>query len=138
MSDIELIVRGIIVQDEKILLCKNLEQGFYYLPGGHVERGEFPEQAFKREMLEELGKNTQNIKKIAETKNSFVEKGKECSEVAHIYLAVLENYENIKSLESHIAFEWIPIEKFNSIDFKPHKAIEDIFKSIEANKIFWI
>ena len=51
MTKIELIARGIIINDGKILLCDNLKKGYYFLPGGQIEEGEDIETALKREML---------------------------------------------------------------------------------------
>lgn len=49
---------GLITKRDKILLVKrDIEpfQGFWVLPGGHVDYNEKVEQAIKREMKEELG-----------------------------------------------------------------------------------
>lgn len=135
---LELIVRAIVVNNGKILLCQNLKHGYYFLPGGHIEEGESPEQTFRREMLEEVGIAVKNIIQIAEVKNSYTEEEEQYNETIYVCLASLENYENIKSLESHITFAWIPVAEFNSADFKPEKAKGDILKAIEANKDFWI
>ncbi len=141
MLNIEHIVRGIIVRDGKILLCrniKNLKSGHYFLLGGHIEKGESAEEALRREMVEEIGRSVKNAKQIAEVKNSFVQEGKERNEIFHIYLATLENYQNIKSLEDHLAFEWISIDRLDVIDFRPKKVIGEILRDIEQNKDFWI
>ena len=137
MNKPELIVRGIIVSDNKILLCKNLKHSYYFLPGGHIEGGENADSAFRREVVEELGKVTKDIKFVAEVKNSYLEEDKEHGEVIYVYLATLEDYENIKSLENHIAFDWVPISEFDSTNFKPENAKKDILQSIKENKVFW-
>lgn len=52
-------VNVIIVKDNKILLSKRQNKswgnGMFVLPGGHVEQGETPLKAIKREIKEELG-----------------------------------------------------------------------------------
>jgi ADP-ribose pyrophosphatase YjhB (NUDIX family) len=45
----------VTVQDEKLLLVRVRENVHWYLPGGKIEIGEPPEQALRRELLEELG-----------------------------------------------------------------------------------
>jgi len=53
-----LAVDGIILRGDKVLLTKREIypfQGYWVLPGGHVEYGEKVEEAIKREMKEELG-----------------------------------------------------------------------------------
>ena len=52
-------VNVVIVKDNKILLSKRQNKswgnGMFVLPGGHVEQGETPLKAIKREVKEELG-----------------------------------------------------------------------------------
>lgn len=52
-------IRAVIIEDARILLCKHRDdRGFWYVtPGGGVEEGETLEEAFQREMREELDAN---------------------------------------------------------------------------------
>lgn len=55
----EAIVAGVMIQDGRILLCHRSPDRWWYpdvwdLPGGHVEPGETPAAALRRD-LEELG-----------------------------------------------------------------------------------
>lgn len=131
-------MRGIVIYNDKILLCKNLKHGYYFLPGGHIEEGESSEQAFRREMIEEIGKVTENVKHVFEFKNSFRQEEKEYNEVVYVYLTTLQDYENIKSLENHIEFDWISLNDFSTVNFKPKQITDEILNSIEKNKEFWI
>ena len=56
----EAIVAGVMIKDGRILLChrsadRRWYPGVWDLPGGHVEFGETPTEALKRELVEELG-----------------------------------------------------------------------------------
>lgn len=44
-----------VIKDSKILLMKHSKLGMWLQPGGHIEEGETPDEAAKRETLEETG-----------------------------------------------------------------------------------
>ncbi len=51
------VVAAILVKDHKILIAKRGYgefKGMYEFPGGKIEEGETPEEALKRELLEEM------------------------------------------------------------------------------------
>lgn len=54
-GEIELIARGIWICGSHVLLCRNTEKGYHYLPGGHIEFCESAGGALEREFLEESG-----------------------------------------------------------------------------------
>lgn len=47
--------RGLIFDGERIALCHVTKRGHHKLPGGRMDDGETPEEAFVREVLEETG-----------------------------------------------------------------------------------
>jgi len=51
----EVIVVGILIQDQKVLLGLRKKKNCWEFPGGGLEKGEQPETAVKRELKEELG-----------------------------------------------------------------------------------
>lgn len=134
----EIIARGLIINDGKILLCRVVKSGFYFLPGGHIEEGENPEMALERELVEEFDTKPIGMDFVKEVENSYQEEGKTIEESFYIFAVKLENYEDIKSTESHIDFEWVKIEDLKSIDFRPKKVVDEILKIAEDKKDFWI
>ena len=48
-------VAGVVVDGERVLLCRAEVDDFWTLPGGHVHLHEAAEDALRREMREELG-----------------------------------------------------------------------------------
>ncbi len=62
MTKQDIIVSGILLRGGKALLAKRaitkrIAPGKYHLPDGHVEFGENPDEALKREFKEEFGLN---------------------------------------------------------------------------------
>jgi 8-oxo-dGTP diphosphatase len=60
------IVAGVMIKNRRILLCHRSADRQWYpdvwdLPGGHVEFGETPTEALKRELVEELGVSVHSL-----------------------------------------------------------------------------
>lgn len=65
---LRLAARGIVVrEDGKIAIFNKRNKNEYKLPGGGMEGKELPEEAFKREVLEETGCEVKNIKSLGIT-----------------------------------------------------------------------
>lgn len=58
-------VRGVIFENDKILLVKETKDGCWTLPGGWVDIGESPSEACVRETYEESGYKTEAVKLLA-------------------------------------------------------------------------
>ncbi len=58
-------VRGVVFQDDKILLVKEKVDGGWTLPGGWVDIGDSPSDAVTREIREESGYKTRAVKMLA-------------------------------------------------------------------------
>lgn len=55
------VVSGYIVFSNKVLLVAHRKLGKWLPPGGHIEEGEIPEDALRREILEEVGVHVEII-----------------------------------------------------------------------------
>ena len=58
-------VRGVIVQDEKVLLVRERSDGLWTLPGGWADVGDPPSGAVEREIWEESGYEAKAVKLLA-------------------------------------------------------------------------
>ena len=66
--EIRLAARGIVIRDDgKIAIFNKSNKNEYKLPGGGMEKDEEPEDAFKREVLEETGCVVEIVKKLGIT-----------------------------------------------------------------------
>ena len=99
----------IIKHDGKILATVGRDsvkkQTYYRLIGGGIEFGEKAEKALKREFLEELGTNLENIKFIRTLESIFTYEGKKGHEILMVFEADLVNKnlykeDNIKILDT--------------------------------------
>lgn len=116
---IEIILRALIVQDGKILLChSNDEPPIYYLPGGHLEKGETIDQALKREIKEEIDAKIKKMTFLEFFENFFTWRGFRHHEINFLYDVEVEikNPQAMKSQEDHISIGWLDIAKLP--DFK--------------------
>lgn len=132
---IETIARGVMACGSKVLLCRDREKGYFYMPGGHVEPGELAVEALARELHEEAGLVRVNIGTCALVfEQRFTQNGKarhEISLVFHVEHAALPDgtplplgtaaaqVQDVPSLESHIEFVWIEAAALSEVDLRP-------------------
>ncbi len=127
MSGIEIIARGVFIRDDKILLCKSVRNGYFFLPGGHIEYGESGKSALSREIDEEIGTEIFNSEFIGIFEQGFHQEEKNHHEINLIYKSELRS-EEIDSKEDQISFEWLEIEKLPESAFAPQIFAEAILK----------
>lgn len=127
-------IRALIIRDDKIVLCKNIKGGFYFLPGGGLEEGETINQCIIRELQEEtnikenevlINKNIETIEHIFEDKGVVYH---EINLVKNVYVAT----EVIQSRENHLEFEEVPIKKLNTYKLLPEKIKNYILRQLEV------
>jgi len=70
---IEMLVRAIIQEKGKILVCRKGGKMYYFFPGGHVEFKESAKKALARELKEELGINIKKASFIGASEHCFAE-----------------------------------------------------------------
>jgi len=126
---VNLIVRGIIVHKDHILLTTvteiNVEfnQGLYFLPGGHVEHNEPAHDAIKREILEEMGLQVDNLLFKGVLECSWDRKGQPYHEVNFVFDLEIPNLSLSsppRSLDHGFQkFVWVPLSKISDITILP-------------------
>lgn len=133
---IEIIARALIVDEENILLCENIKEKHYFLPGGHLEFGESLKEALAREIEEELGVSgtVQNL--IGVLENTYKSEENIHHEVNMIFSAELSTIE-VMSQESHIKFHWVKAKDLSSMNLLPSKLPTLISKWLKDGKTFF-
>ncbi len=135
MKKIEIISRAVIIKGEDILVCKEKNSNYYFLPGGHVEFGEFSKEALLRELQEELFINIANADIIGVVENQYSTRGKDRQEINFIYKIDYSDID-IKSKEEHIDFYFLPINSLEKEDVRPKDLKEAIMKWNKDKKFF--
>lgn len=132
-KEIELLARALIKNRNKVLLCKNLKKGHYFLPGGHIEFDENVRDALKREFYEETGLSLKISKFLGILENSFLEEKRIVHEINFIFTCKI-NKNTVKSKESRIAFFWVDLKDLDKIKLLP----DQIKKFIKTKKTLFL
>jgi 8-oxo-dGTP diphosphatase len=120
MPHIEFIARGVLSHGSKILLCRDVAGGYYYLPGGHVEFGESAGAAVVRELQEEGGLAAREGECLLVHENLFEARGRRHHEVNVVFHVKHDgDPEAIRSLEKEIELEWVEAAAVVDLDVRP-------------------
>ena len=115
LAGIEIIARGVCVQEGKILLCKAKGGATTYLPGGHVEFGETGRQALVREVKEEMGVDAETGAFLGVVENAFEQHGKPHAEVNLVYELKIPAATLARACEDWIEFEWRDLARLDDL-----------------------
>jgi ADP-ribose pyrophosphatase YjhB (NUDIX family) len=118
MKQIEIIVRALIKQKNFILLCKNKNKDYYFLPGGHLEFGETLEEALIRELSEEIDLKIKKSKLLFVLENFFEQDGEFHHEINFIFEAKT-NKKNFTIKEKHLEFNWFSKKEIRRLNILP-------------------
>lgn len=123
---IEFIARGIATFESHILLCQNAKQGYFYLPGGHVEPGESAAEALVRELAEELGSDARVGPPLLVFEHRFRQRARsrhEMNVVFHVEHLQLGDGSRPPappaSLEPELLFQWVDTASLVERDLRP-------------------
>lgn len=113
-------VKAIIKNRDKVLVLKEEDINdhkrlLFDFPGGRIEDDETIEDAFKRELKEELGITNFSLGDIIYAqRHSFYNKNG--SSLIHVYYRVFIEDFNFKLSEEHTSFEWISKDQLSKLD----------------------
>jgi 8-oxo-dGTP diphosphatase len=132
-------VKGLIVQDDKLLLLKKserdyIEQSFWDLPGGRIDDQENPQKTLQRELKEELI-GIKQIKvgdlvwayrvpyKVEKDSNLFL-----------IYYLVEADVSQTKLSPEHVEKKWVGVEQFDQLNAPVNANFKGLLRNILKNK----
>ena len=113
------VVGAIIVKDGRILAVKRGENknkavAFKYeFPGGKIEQGETPEQALKRELVEEMNYDIQVGEKFMSVSYEYYDV------IVNLHTYLCKPLSETYSLNEHIDEKWLLPKDLTSIEWAP-------------------
>jgi len=135
-NNFEICARGIIIDGNKILICKAKGNKNFFFPGGHVEWGERADLALKRELKEEIGGTVKKSRFIGTNENLYRQGRKIHHELNSVFEAKLGK-KAPKVLEDHLEFRWVALKDLAKIEVYPTAIKSSVLKWIKDKRIFW-
>jgi len=136
-NNFEIIVRGLVIKDGKILVCRTFGHDYFFLPGGHVEFGENIREGLLREFKEETGLIINKSKFIGTVENIFRQDGRLNHEINFVFETKIDG--NIgNSREKHLMFSWLTPREVINEKFVPPVLRNAIIKWMADKNPFFI
>ena len=136
-KQIEIIARGVLCGDGKVLLCHTKGADNTYLPGGHVEFGESARESLAREIQEELGVAAQVGEFLGVVEHQFLQKGELHCEVNLVFrfeCDALTPAAPPPSMEDYIEFRWVSVEQLLPAKLEPEPLCEQVAQWLNASE----
>jgi 8-oxo-dGTP pyrophosphatase MutT (NUDIX family) len=125
---------AIIKNSDGAVLILGLDDGHWILPGGHVDKGENWEEAFRRELKEELGLEDFKIKKLVDI-TSWLTKKSEQNIYALTFLVEARDFKEPKLSAEHVEYAWVTLENIDSYDFLDEIVKNRVRKGLEEKSL---
>jgi ADP-ribose pyrophosphatase len=111
------VVGAVIVQEGRILCAqRGADQSLalkWEFPGGKIEAGETPQEALKREILEEMDCSIEIGEQVEHTVHEY-DFG-----VVHLTTFYCKLVSGTPSLTEHASIEWLHVKELDSLDWAP-------------------
>lgn len=133
-ANIEVIARGVMLQNDHLLLCRGKSSEFCYLPGGHVEFRETARHALIREISEEMGLEAQVGTFLGCCEHSFLQKKVPHTEINLVFTLLIPELKTgipPPSREAWISFFWHPLADLHELKAEP----QGLFKIIQKTPL---
>lgn len=120
-KSIEIVARGVCIQDGRLLVCRSIRHGHRYLPGGHVEWGETSPEALRREWIEELGVPCEVGDFLGIAEQVYELDGEKVAEISTVFAVSCPalSSDAADAVENHIDFAWIPLDRLEESGLLP-------------------
>ena len=110
-------IKGLLCKEDKVLFLKTTTDK-WELPGGRINFGESVEQAFYREISEEIGFENIKIGNLINTW-SFIDTREDINHHFIIFdFEVFTDENKIKLSDEHIKYKWVGIDDFEKMNMR--------------------
>ncbi len=134
MTGIELIARAVIRQGDRILLAHMIGETNTFLPGGHIESGEYADEALKRELREELGVEAMIGGFMGVLEHKFTDEYDRYHEELNLIFETSIDSDNVASAESHLEFIRVKPKDFEKRVLLP-SSLQWLLRDYFENKV---
>jgi len=134
------LVRGILIQEAKVLVAREIGASNSFLPGGHIELGERAEAALVREIEEELGLRPTVGRFLGAVEHVWPEGSRDNHEINLLFEIQIEGISSASppaSLESHLEFLWVERDLLPDVNLLPPALIELLRCEADQFEAFW-
>jgi len=137
MQNIEVIARAVIINKGMILLARAKGSTNTFLPGGHIEEGEFSREALRRELKEELGLETVVGNYVGTLEYIYHQNNGAPVHEINIIFEVKVHESNVLSHESKLEFIWVNPRKLEKAILLPEPLPELLMSWIKTREPFY-
>jgi 8-oxo-dGTP pyrophosphatase MutT (NUDIX family) len=140
MTRFHYIVRGIHIADDKVLLAKEKNADNTFLPGGHIEFGEESKAALKREIAEEIGKDSVIGTFIGVIEHMWPDGKLDNHELNLVFAVKIKDISTEQapiSCEPHLEFLWATIQNIEEYNLLPPPLEKVIKLGIKRRVGYW-
>ena len=136
-KEIEVLVRAIIQDKGRVLVCKKVGKRYYFFPGGHLNFGESTKEALNREIKEELGITIKKCFFIGGSEHVFIEDRIKHHEINLAFWLPIKKI-NTESKENHLQFFLIDKNQLAKENILPVVLKKAVLKWLKDKKLFWV
>ena len=120
MTGIEFIARAVIRRGGEILLAHKIGESNTFLPGGHVELGEYAKEALRRELSEELGVDSDMGEFVGVLEHKFTDRYGTAYDEVNLIFEVSIEVDSVTSVEGRLEFIWSSPSELMSRNLLPN------------------
>lgn len=125
---------AVIIQDDHLLIHREISEPFWTLPGGRVEFFETTADTVVREIQEEIGRKSRIERPLWFVENFFELNSASYHEISTIYLVTLTDQQPFESeldfagieVDEALVFRWVPLQCLPEYNLKPGFLIDRV------------